>query len=147
MTLNDIKLDFSDMSLKALLENKFINVISQISSKNYLAGINPVIYEVAKITWDQEIVENVDDYFCNMTNEKKKILRLMEYREQDGNSKIEFDIKSTISPYYSCIRKEAKNEKEFWLCFRSRYLNEFAKRTGKEYQEESWIDKSRIHFL
>lgn len=144
MTLRDITLDFSNMLFKALLENKYVNVISQISNMTYLVRLNPVIAEVTKTTWEQEIKENVDDYFRNMTPEKQKILELMEFREEDDDSVIEFDIKSTVSPYYSCIRREAEDENGFWLCFRSYYLNEFAKRTGKEYQDESWIDKSRI---
>lgn len=144
MTLRDITLDFSKTSFKVLHENKFIHVISQISNMVYLVGLNPVITEVTKITWNQEIKENVDDYFYNMTPEKQKILKLMEFREESDDSIIEFDIKSTISPYYSCIRREGEDENGFWLCFRSYYINEFAKRTGKEYQEESWIGKSRI---
>lgn len=144
LTLRDITLDFSNMEFKALLENKYVNVVSQISNKTYLVTLNPVIAEVTKTTWEQEIKENVDDYFRDMTPEKQKILELMEFREEDDDSVIEFDIKSTVSPFYSCIRREAEDKNGFWLCFRSYYLDEFAKRTGKEYQDESWIDKSRI---
>lgn len=144
LTLRDITLDFSNMAFKALLENKYINVVSQISNTTYLVRLNPIVVEVTKTTWEQEIKENVDDYFREMTPEKQKVLGLMECREEDDDSVIDFDIKSTVSPYYSCIRREAEDENGFWLCFRSYYLDEFAKRTGKEYQDESWIDKSRI---
>lgn len=143
LTLRDITLDFSNMAFKALLENKYINVVSQISNTTCLVRLNPIVVEVTKKTWEQEIKENVDDYFREMTPEKQKVLWLMECREEDDDSIIDFDIKSTVSPYYSCIRREAEDENGFWLCFRSYYLDEFAKRTGKEYQDESWIDKSR----
>ncbi|MGO3056024.1 hypothetical protein ACT3R7_09425 [Halomonas sp. AOP43-A1-21] len=144
LTLRDITLDFSNLAFKALLENKYVKLISQISNRNYLVALNPVIVEVTKATWEQEIKANVDDYFLEMTSEKSKVLELMEFRKADDDSLIDFDISSTIFPYYSCIRREAKDENGFWLCFRSYYLDEFSNRTGKEYQEETWIDKGRI---
>lgn len=144
LTLRDITLDLSNLAFKALLENKYIKVVSQISNRTYLVTLNPVIAEATKTTWEQEIKENVDDYFLDMTPEKQKVLELMEFREEDDDSVIEFDIRSTVSPYYSCIRREAEVENGFWLCFRSYYLDEFSKRTGRDYQDESWIDKSRI---
>ena len=144
LTLRDITLDFSNLAFKALLENKYIKAVSQISNRTYVVTLNPIIAEVTKTTWEQEIKENLDDYFRDMTPEKQRILEIMEHREDDDDSVIDFDIKSTVSPYYSCIRREAEDENGFWLCFRSYYLDEFSKRTGKEYQDETWIDKSRI---
>lgn len=144
LTLKDITLDFSDLAFKALLENKYIKAVSKISNMTCVVTLNPVIAEVTKTTWEQEIKENIDDYFRDMTPEKQRILEIMEHRESDDDSVIDFDIKPTVSPYYSCIRKEAEDENGFWLCFRSYYLDEFSKRTGKEYQDETWIDKSRI---
>ncbi|WP_339777303.1 hypothetical protein [uncultured Methylophaga sp.] len=143
LTLRDITLDFSNLAFKALLENKYIKPVSQISNRTYLVTLNPFIAEVTKTVWEQEIKENVDDYFLEMTPEKSKVLELMEFREAD-DSLIDFDIKSTIFPYYSCIRIEAEDENGFWLCFRSYYLGEFSKRTGKDYQDETWIDNDRI---
>lgn len=144
LTLRDITLDFSNLAFKALLENKYIKVVSQISNRTYVVTLNLVIAEVTKTTWEQEIKGNVDDYFRDMTPEKQKVLEVMVYRDDDDDSVIDFDIKSTVSPYYSCIRREAEDENGFWLCFRSYYLDEFSKRTGKEYQDETWIDKARI---
>jgi hypothetical protein len=144
LTLRDITLDFSNLAFKALLENKYIKAVSQISNRAYVVTLNPVIADVTKTTWEQEIKENLDDYFRDMTPEKQRVLEVMERREDNDDSVIDFDIKSTVSPYYSCIRREAEDENGFWLCFRSYYLDEFSKRTGKEYQDETWIDKSRI---
>lgn len=144
LTLRDITLDFSDLAFKALLENKYIKTVSQISNRTYVVTLNPIIAEATKTTWEQEIKEDIDDYFRDMTPEKQRVLEIMEHREDDDDSVIDFDIKSTVSPYYSCIRREAEDVNGFWLCFRSYYLDEFSKRTGKEYQDETWIDKSRI---
>lgn len=146
LTLRDITLDFSNLAFKALLENKYIKAVSQISSQTYLVTLNPILTEVTKNTWEQEIKSHVDDYFFEITPEKARILELMEFREVDDDSIIDFDIKFTVSPYCSCIRREAEDENGFWLCFRSYHLDEFSKRTGKEYQDETWIDKKRIVF-
>lgn len=144
LTLRDITLDFSNQAFKALLENKYIKVVSQISNRTYVVTLNPVIAELTKTIWEQEIKKNVDDYFHDMTPEKQKVLEIMVQRDDDDDSVIDFDIKSTVNPYYSCIRREAEDENGFWLCFRSYYLVEFSKRTGNEYQDETWIDKARI---
>lgn len=144
LTLRDITLDFSNLSFKALLENKYIKIVSQIFNQTYLVTLNPILTETTKNNWEQEIKNHVDEYFFEMTPEKNKVLNYMEFREIDDNSIIDFDIKSTISPYYSCIRKEAEDETGFWLCFRSYYIEEFSKRTNKTYQDETWIDNSRI---
>ena len=144
LTLRDITLDFSSFAFKALLENKYIKLVSQISNKTYVVKLNPILAEVTKDIWKKEIESHVDDYFIEMTPEKRRVLELMEVRVIDDDSIIDFDIKSTISPYYSCIRREAENEEGFGLCFRSYYLDEFSKRTGKEYQDETWIGKNRI---
>lgn len=144
LTIRDITLDFSNLAFKALLENKYIKVVSQISNQIYLVTLNPILTEATKNTWAQEIKNHVDDYFFEMTPEKLRVLELMELRAVDDGSIINFDIKSTVSSYYSCIRREAEDGNGFWLCFESYYLDEFSKRTGKEYQDETWIDKSRI---
>lgn len=144
LTLRDLTLEFSHLGFKSLLENKYIKVVSQISNKKYLVTLNPILTESTKSTWKKEIEDHVDEYFFEMTPEKHRILELMEDREADDESTIDFDIKSILRPYYSCIRKEAEEENGFWLCFRSHYLDEFSKRTGKEYQDEIWIDKNRI---
>jgi len=144
LTLRDITLDFSNLAFKALLENKYVKVVSQISNKTYLVTLNPVIFDITKSTWESEIKEHVDEFFFDMTPEKTKVLNLMEHRENEDGSEIDFDIKSTVFPYYSCIRNEAEDDTGFWLTFRSYYLDEFSKRTGKKYQDETWIDKKRI---
>ncbi|TOM46768.1 hypothetical protein CGH76_20520, partial [Vibrio parahaemolyticus] len=128
-------------------DNKYIKLVSKISRSTYLVTLNPVILELTRDTWQQEIKEHVDEFFFNMTPEKYRVLDLMEARDKEDDSIIDFDVKSTVAPYYSCIRREGEDDTGFWLCFRSYYLNEFEQRTGKEYLDEVWIDKNRFVYL
>ena len=144
LTLRGVTLDFSNLSFKALYENKYIEVISEISHNTYLVALNPVLTEETKITWEKKIKENVDDYFLEMTAEKSRVLELMEFREKDDDSIISFDIGPVVLPFGPCIRIEGEDATGFWLTFRSYYPDEFSKRTGKDYIDETWIDRDRI---
>ncbi|EHH1106625.1 hypothetical protein J7H93_004707 [Vibrio parahaemolyticus] len=63
LTLRDITLDISRVNFKALLDNKYIKLVSKISRSTYLVTLNPVILELTRDTWQQEIKEHVDEFF------------------------------------------------------------------------------------
>lgn len=144
LTLRDVTLDLSRVNLKALLDNKYIKVVSQISRNTYLVTLNPAIFELTRDTWKKEIKDHVDEFFYDLTPEKLRVLELMEDRANEDNSTISVDIESVVSPFDSCIEKEAEDDTGFWLSFRSNYLSEFEERTNNEYLDEVWIDRKRI---
>lgn len=144
LTLRDVTLDLSRVNLKALLDNKYIKVVSQISRNTYLVTLNPAIFELTRDAWKKEIKDHVDEFFYDLTPEKLRVLELMEDRANEDNSTISVDIESVVSPFHSCIEKEAEDDTGFWLSFRSNYLSEFEERTNNEYLDEVWIDRKRI---
>jgi hypothetical protein len=144
LTLRDVTLDLSRVNLKALLDNKYIKVVSQISRNTYLVTLNPAIFELTRDTWKKEIKDHVDEFFYDLTPEKLRVLELMEDRANEDNSTISVDIESVVSSFHSCIEKEAEDDTGFWLSFRSNYLSEFEERTNNEYLDEVWIDRKRI---
>lgn len=144
LTLRDITLDLSNDSFKALHENGYINALSQISRTTYLVKINPAIKKITSDTWASEIESHVDEFFFNMTPEKSKTLELLEYRDVEDDSVIDFDPNEAISGHWICIYKEGEDDCGYWLSFRSYYTDKFSERTGKTYQDETWIKKDRI---
>ena len=125
LTLRDVKLDLSKVNLKALLDNKYIQVVSQISRNTYLVTLNSAVFELTRDTWKEEIREHVDEFFDELTPEKLRVLELMEDRATEDKSSINVDIESVVSPFHSSIRKEAEDDAGFWLSFVPYYLSEF----------------------
>jgi hypothetical protein len=140
-------IDLKKQSYKALYDNKYILVVSHISDDLYLVKLNPLLHQFTKQNWSEEIKEHVDEFYKEMSPEKKRILELLVFREdeEDDESEINFDLKSIISPYYDCLRIEGGDEDGFWLCFRScYYLEEFEARSNIKLIDEVWINNNRI---
>jgi len=144
LTREDITLNLEDKDYKALRTNKYIEIVSHISDKNYLVTLNPVIAEATSAAWEKEVKEKVDKYFLDMTPEESKVLELMEINETGNDSVINLDIVSAISLYHPYVDRQDEEDKGLWLRLRPYYRDEFSRRTGKEYQDDTWIDANRI---
>lgn len=134
-----ISLQFSE--LKSLDDASYIQRISHIETARYLVRINPLLKKLVADHWQAEVKANADNFFRQMTDEKERLLEIM---EQENDLPIEPAIIEVVSQHWGCIFTD--DDYEGGICFQWRelQLEEFESRTGKKFLEEVWIDDSRL---
>ncbi|NQZ32912.1 MAG: hypothetical protein HRU06_16715 [Oceanospirillaceae bacterium] len=123
----------------SLKMNEFIIHTTNIDKKTDLYMINPAISEYVKNQWVTEIASNMEEYFSELSADKKELIEVMKCTEEEFSGPISQSCADLVNPLHPCITREAQDESGFYLSFRNPYCSLFSDKSGLVLMDEVYI--------
>jgi len=141
LTVTDKGVDILNKDYSAMLKHEYIQSLVHLTKSEHLVQINPLIKDKVTIEWNQSLNERIIEFFNGLTSDSEHLLEILKY----GNSeiKVKKSIVSSLSKYSGAIRGEA-DEGGYWVWFDDYILEKFQEKTGHQYIDEIFVDKSRL---
>lgn len=144
LTITDGRvLDTRDENNAALIRNHYVHKISEVGRTEVLVRINPVVYDIVKLDFDEYKKEKIESFF-KFNENAEEILSLLECGNAESVEPVSSSILDSLSSYSECIKREKFHDGGYTLSFDAFILDAVAEKTGKSYQDEVYISIDRI---
>jgi hypothetical protein len=135
------RLEWNLEYVDSLKSNQYIIKTANIDSDTDLYTLNSAIQNYIEEQWKEETKLNMNDFFGEITPEKKELIEVMKYTEVEFQGAISKSCLHTMPP---CLIKEAEDKAGFYISFRTPYYELFSEKLGVELNQEVYISNDWV---
>lgn len=143
LTKENKRVDTRKPDNSALIKNGYIEPLLNVTDKDYLVQINPLIKDLVAVDWSEELDYRIKELTEDPSGTGRKLLEIM--KNSDENAPVDRDLLSGLSKWTGVIRGDLdKDAKGYWLWFDDHILDKIYEKSDEEYLDELFISESRI---